>query len=123
MPKGIIKSSQGGNVNLRQLRNNEFVLDDNYVSLKSGTKVEIWEPVNGPYTDLAGNYYPSAEFLQVSGYSTRNVSPFDGYILADLIEIDHSQPAVNQPINTNPVPTGVAILGLVGLALIFSRNK
>jgi hypothetical protein len=122
MPQGIIKSPQGGNVNLRQKENGKFEIDRRIYSVESGTKVEIIEPVNGPYTDLAGNYYPSAEFYEVQGYSFLN-GDFRGYILADLIEIDHSQPAQNQPINNNPVPAGLAILGLVGLALIFSRNK
>ena len=122
MPQGIIKSPQGGNVNLRQKENGQFEIDRRIYSVESGTKVEVIEPVNGPYIDLAGNYYSSAEFYEVQGYSFLN-GDFRGYILADFIEIDYSQPAQNQPVNTNPVPTGLAVLGLVGLALIFSRNK
>ena len=122
MPKGIIKSPFGGNVNLRQKENGTFEIDRRIYSVESGIEVEILEPANGPYTDLTGIYYPSAEFLEVQGTSFLN-GDFRGFILADLIEIDHSQPAPNQPINTNPVPTGLGVLALVGLALIFSRNK
>ena len=56
MPQGIIKSPQGGNVNLRQKENGQFEIDRRIYSVESGTKVEIIAPVNGPYTDLAGNY-------------------------------------------------------------------
>ena len=82
---------------------------------------ELGEVRNFDYQDRSG-FDRNADFVQVT-LKDRTT----GELLAPLwVRADYIQAvetANGQSINTNPLPTGLAILGLVGLALIFSRNK
>jgi hypothetical protein len=62
------------------------------------------------------------EFVQID-YIDSNNAPATGWVASQYTDLDLSQPLTTKATGSNPVPTGLAILGLVGLALIFSRNK
>tara|TARA_B100000424_G_C22564542_1_gene319180 strand:- start:77 stop:445 length:369 start_codon:yes stop_codon:yes gene_type:complete len=62
------------------------------------------------------------EFVQID-YIDSNNAPATGWVASQYTDLDLSQPLTSKTAGSNPVPTGLAILGLVGLALIFSRNK
>jgi hypothetical protein len=62
------------------------------------------------------------EFVQIDYIDSAGV-PAIGWVASQYTDLDLSQPLTSKTAGSNPVPTGLAILGLIGLALIFSRNK
>ena len=81
---------------------------------------KLGEVRNFDYLDRSG-YSRNANFVQVTLKDEYEALMAPVWVRADYIQAVET--ANGQSINTNPVPTGLAILGLVGLALLFSRNK
>ena len=90
-------------------------------------------PITSAYLYTDSDYYvgigtssdlpiSNEEFVQVdvidNGVPTGPV-----WVASRYTDLDFSQPLTAKTTGSNPVPTGLAILGLVGLALLFSRNK